>query len=224
MVLYQDRIKKIIFVCILMIAVIYAGENDTRLSEKTSDLGFSGGMILSGEINAEDLQHDFEKTSSFMIKGCYDSYLIPKLATGLYIHFAPVTIEEKDTRLDVDSYYDENLGEWQFIEKEVEEVIDEHSGTMLEIGGTIKRRFIVNQKIAIKPGIYLGYRKFFSDTEELDSHGMALNGACEFQYLYSARIILSCEIGFITQPYGGKEDVTHIDFGPILYFALGFVL
>ena len=37
------------------------------------------------------------------------------------------------------------------------------------------------------------------------------------------KMILSSEVGFMTQPYGGTHHVTDLDFGPILYIALGVV-
>jgi len=79
----------------------------------------------------------------------------------------------------------------------------------------------------LKPGLNVGYRKFYfhykgdCGLEVDDAHGLGVNGSFEFQYIYSEKIILFAEIGFLTQPYGGKEDVTYLDFGPVFYINLG---
>jgi hypothetical protein len=54
-----------------------------------------------------------------------------------------------------------------------------------------------------------------------NAQGLGLNASCEIQYLYSPNNILFSEFGFISQPYGGQEDVTYLEFGLIFYVAVG---
>jgi len=49
---------------------------------------------------------------------------------------------------------------------------------------------------------------------------LVLSGGCEIQYLFTEKIIIYEETGFLTQPYGGNVD-TDVTFGPIFYFIFG---
>jgi len=159
-----------------------------------------------------------------MIKGFIDSYLIPKLSVGLYFQYSQTGLEEIEKYEEV--YFDGT--DWVYVDKE--RIIKGHDASVIEIGGSFKPRFILNPNLAIKPGLNFGYRKFFFDFTadcglELDNaHGMGLNVSIEIQHLYSSTLILFSEIGFVTQPYGGKEDITHLDFGPIIYINAGIAL
>ncbi|MCK4823388.1 hypothetical protein KA005_46980 [bacterium] len=95
---------------------------------------------------------------------------------------------------------------------------------MLEFGGTIKARFIVNHKLAIKPGFNIGYRQTFSESEDARCKGLGLNGSCEIQYRTPMDLIVYGDIGFLTQPVGGVQDVAYMLFSPIFYIALGIGL
>ena len=198
----------IVFFILFTFNEIKADEPESEIFNKNLDYGLSGGYLFGGAISISDAPNDFKKTGSFMIKGFIDSYFVPNLAAGLYLQYSYSRLEEIEN----------------------DRLKNRHNASIIEIGGSLKPRFILNPKWAIKPGLNIGYRKFFFDFTadcglELDNaHGMALNAAVEIQYVYSSSYIIFSEIGFVTQPYGGKEDITHLDFGPIFYITAGIAL
>lgn len=209
-----------VFIFLLISMEIRAQEPQLNLQNKTYEYGFSAGILFPGEINIEDAPNDFNKTNSFLLKGFIDSYLIPKLAVGLYLQYSYSNLEEIEE-------YTEYTGNGSITKERVKA---EHKANIIEIGGSFKPRFFIASDWIIKPGLNVGYRKFYFDftgdcgLELDDAEGMGVNGSVEIQYLYSSRFILFSEIGFVTQPYGGKHDVTHLDFGPILYLNFGVAL
>ena len=88
-----------------------------------------------------------------------------------------------------------------------------------EFGVALKPRFFINETSAIKPGINLGYRLMTSDGFSESVSGFGVNFSLELQSKLES-MILSPEIGFLTQPAGGNEDFD-LAFAPILYFGLG---
>ena len=90
--------------------------------------------------------------------------------------------------------------------------------TGIEFGGALKGRFLVNPDFAIKPGINFGYRMISSNVTE-DIEGLGINLSVEFQKQLET-FIASGEIGFLSQPSGGNEDVT-VEFAPIFYLGAG---
>ncbi len=201
-----------LYVTLLVFASIMeirADEPQLALQNKSYEYGFSVGILFPGRIEISDADNEFNKTSSFLIKGFIDSYLMPKLAAGLYLQYSYSTLEEKDT-------YNEE--------------ITNHNVSIFEIGGSIKPRFILSPSWALKPGLNIGFRKFFFNFSsdcgiEVDNaDGFGVNVSVEIQHLYSNNLIIFLDIGMVSQPYGGKQDVTYIDFAPIFYLNAGFAL
>ena len=109
------------------------------------------------------------------------------------------------------------------LEKDIEVFGNEikKSGTPIwEFGASIKPRFILSEKVALKPGFNIGHRRFSGENEFTKWKGLALNGSCEIQYRLSDKLILFEETGFLYQPYGGNVD-TDVTFDPIFYFIFG---
>jgi hypothetical protein len=186
-----------------------ANENQRTLQNKTYEYGFSVGYLFPGKIEISEAVNEFNKAGSFLLKGFIDSYLIPKLAAGLYLQYSYSTLEEKDI---------------------FSEEITNHNVSIFEIGGSIKPRFILSPSWALKPGLNIGYRKFFFDftadcgIEADNADGFGVNAGLEIQHLYSNQLIIFMEIGMVSQPYGGKQDITYIDFPPIFYINAGIAL
>lgn len=207
---------------ILLISTgIMAQDSKSGLSKNQYEYGGSVGLLLPAEINFSDLNNDIRETSSLLIRGFIDKYIISnKFTVGIYLNFAYSNLEE------IDEYIEPfwNGSEWYY---ETKEDITRHKASVIEVGTSFKTKFILSPEWFLKPGINVGYRKFFFHYEGAcgleidDAHGLAINGSFEFQYHYSEKIILFVEAGFLTQPYGGKEDITYLDFGPILYITLG---
>ena len=93
--------------------------------------------------------------------------------------------------------------------------------TGIEFGVSIKPRFIINNKAAIKPGLNIGYRSLSSDDIET-VNGMAVNFSIEYQMMMDENIF-HLELGILTQPVGGNEFID-FSWGPIFYLGGGITL
>lgn len=191
-----------IFCVIALIALLFCfvGTNSVfakSFTDRGSDIGLSGGMWLSGDIYVDIIEDDIEKESSFMFRAIADTYLMPKFAVGVYFNYSAPSF----------SYYSM-----------------EGDATMTEFGITMKPRFVMGPRIAIKPGFNIGYRKFESDItindKKLSIEGLGLNLSVEIQFMTSGNYIFYLEPGFLAQPAGGNND-TDVTFGPIFYILGG---
>ena len=219
-VLFRRGILITMFVLLLIPKNILAQDSLSATSAKKYEYGASVGMIFPAEIKFSDLRNEIRSTSSLLIKGYIDKYLLPEFMIGLYLNFSYSNLEE------IDEYEEPYMTEtgWKFKTKED---ITEHHASVIEFGASFKTKFELSPSWLFKPGLNVGYRQFFfhykadCGLELDDAHGLAVNGSAEFQYLYSEKVIIFAETGFLTQPYGGKEDITYMDFGPIFYITVG---
>ncbi|NOR44944.1 MAG: hypothetical protein GQ534_05100 [Candidatus Delongbacteria bacterium] len=59
------------------------------LKSKEYDFGFTLGYWMSGDVDISG--YTAEKDGSFLLRGFVDAYLIPKLAMGAFVNFAPIS-------------------------------------------------------------------------------------------------------------------------------------
>ncbi len=186
--------------CSLVLAFInvYAGS----FGDKKYEFGVASGFLLSGDVYVSLYGDNVRQNSNFFIRGYADAYIIPQLAFGLYFNYTTLNLE-KDIEI---------------FGKKIKK-----SGTPIwEIGASIKPRFILSERAAIKPGFNIGRRRFSGENDFSKWNGLALNGSCEIQYRLSNNLLIFGETGFLYQPYGGNVD-TDITFSPIFYFIFGIV-
>ena len=121
----QNHRISLLFFCLVLMFVSTFVFNTTLYSQttnifagKTYDAGISLGFVGSGEVDMDFDPYVTKRTSSFLVKGHYDSYLIPKLAMGLYcqVAAAPVDMHYTEHRTDSDYINDE----WVYTEREIE--------------------------------------------------------------------------------------------------------
>ena len=188
-----------IFVCFLLLIVstnAYAGS----FEDKKYEIGIASGFLLSGDVYVSLYGDNVKQNSNFLIRGYADVYVIPQIAFGIYFNYTTLNLEK-----DIEVFG-----------KKIKK-----SGTPIwEIGGSIKPRFILSEKVAIKPGFNIGHRRFSGENDFTKWKGLALNCSCEIQYRLSDKFILFEETGFLYQPYGGNVD-TDVTFDPKFYFILG---
>ena len=162
------------------------------LEEKTYDAGATVGLWTAGDIDVEGF--DAEKESSLLFHLFYDYYLMPELAMGIFLNFAPdVVVEGAD-------------GE-----------------AFTEFGFSIIPRFFVSESLAIKPGLQMGYRTSEVAGEDLEALGLNLNCQFYYLPDPAKKIAYIGEIGFLAQPAGGTDSY-EITFGPIFYLSAGVSL
>jgi hypothetical protein len=90
------------------------------------------------------------------------------------------------------------------------------------LGGTLKKQFGDSSGPQFRLGLELGYQVL--DPEK--GHGMKglnVGAQAEATLPVGARMNLLLQLGFISQPAGGNDDV-ELTFGPILYLAAGLEL
>lgn len=171
--------------------------------EKKFEFGIAPGILFPGEVYISLHGEKVNQNSNFLIRTYADAFVIPQISFGLYFNYTTLNLDQ-----DIEVFGMEIRG----------------SGTPIwEIGGTIKPRFILSEKFALKPGVGAGHRQFAGDNEFTKWKGLALNVSCELQYLLSDQVKLISETGFLYQPYGGNED-TDITFDPIFYLVFGVAL
>jgi hypothetical protein len=177
--------------------------------EKSYEMGIAGGLLFSGDVYVSLYGDDVERNSNLVLRAFIDSYVVPKLAVGAYLAYSTLNLDE-----------DIEIGFWG----DDEEYNIEKSGiSVVEIGGAIKPRFVVSPRFAIKPGLNIGYRKFFGETDFSTWQALGINGSCEFQYRINDTYIIYQETGFVSQPTGGNVD-TDVTFGPTFYVLLGLAI
>jgi hypothetical protein len=164
-------------------------------SGKGYEFGFSAGVWLSGgdvSVDSDPYYNNFQKDNSFLMKGYIDSIITPKFCIGLYMQYAP-SVTYQNT----------------YIEQ-----------SMVEFGFAFKPRFVINENIAIKPGLGIGYRKYYSDSKSADNmQALGTNLSCEIQFT-SKKFMPYVEFGFLAQPVGGNSDWS-MSFPPIWYLMGG---
>jgi hypothetical protein len=188
------------FRIILLLALVLGGVGSVasaqNLMARTSDFGIVGGLWLGGDIELSYPSITLKKDAGFMARIFYDSYVVEKLAVGVYGNYASSSVSFGGISA---------------------------SGSAFEFGGAIKARFPIAEGAAVvKPGLNIGYRMLSIDYPGAkDGKGMGVNLSVEFQFA-SKGLIPFVETGFYSQPVGGNKD-TDITWAPIIYIAGGVV-
>lgn len=169
-------------------------------AEKKYEFGIAPGFMAGGDIYISLHGDNVKQNSNFLIRTYADVYAIPQIAFGFYFNYTTMNLEE-----DIEVFG---------------ETIKKSGTPIWEIGGSIKPRFILSEKVAIKPGFNIGHRRFAGENKFTKWKGLALNGSCEIQYKLSDKFLIFEETGFLYQPYGGNVD-TDVTFDPIIYFIFG---
>jgi len=168
--------------------------------EKKYEFGIGPGYFISGDVYISLHGGNVTQNGNYFFHGYADAFIIPQLAFGFYFNYTTLSLED-----DIEVFG---------------EVIKKSGTPIWEIGASIKPRFVLSPKVALKPGFNIGHRRFAGENDFTKWKGLALNGSCEIQYRLSDRLTLFEETGFLYQPYGGNVD-TDITFDPRLYFVVG---
>ena len=196
------RPKKNLLYLSVFILFLTSHANSAAFTEKKIDFGIAPGILFSGDIYVSLYGERVKQNSSFLLRTYADAFVIPQISFGLYFNYTTLNLEKA-------------------IEVFGEKI--ESTGTAIwEIGASIKPRFILSEKFALKPGINIGHRRFAGENDFTTWQGLALNASCELQYRLPGWVNIFAETGFLYQPYGGNED-TDITFDPIFYLVLGIV-
>ncbi len=157
-----------------------------------NEFGISAGFWLSGDINVWNEYIDFDVTK--------ESSLMVRAILDTYVA----------EKLCVGLY-----GNYSPF------TVEDQDGTMIEIGGSIKPKLMLNPTIVCKPGLNIGYRKISADQDQVDDiEALGVNLSIELQFLSESDYTFYIDGGFLAQPAGGN-DYVDATFGPIMYILGG---
>jgi hypothetical protein len=165
-------------------------------------------VLLPGEIEVTAANQDPRTRFSPAVHAILDSYLIPKFAAGLSVAYAAVSLDSE-----------EPTDEWGLQPTDFPDGV-----SVLEVGGTLKARFALGARVAVKPGGAVGYCRAFSSEELVRFEGVALNASLEVQYRLHNGLKPYLEFRVLSQPHGGVKDVTYVYFGPLFSLSAGVAL
>jgi len=199
------RIKKtapLFFICLAMLiifAVNASASGKVNLESREYDYGIAAGIWLPGTITIEDL--DIDKSAGLLLRGFADVYVAPKLAVGAYGNYSMATLEKGPFEADARFW---------------------------ELGVALKAKFMLSPDLAMKPGLNIGYRSLSRDSvagyddpgDDLSADGLGLNLSVEFQFALEGGYIFFADVGFLSQPAGGTDDVD-VTWAPIFYLCAG---
>ncbi len=160
---------------------------------KNTDIGLGAGVWLPGTVDVEG--EDVDKNMCFLIRLFIDSYVVEQFAFGGYANFS-------NPEFEYGPYKEE--------------------ATMYEFGLALKYRLLLGNKMPLKIGLNIGYRKMDADAPIDDVEGMGLNLSAELQFSAKGSVTPFIEGGFLTQPAGGNDDAD-VTWAPIFYVAGGIV-
>jgi hypothetical protein len=93
------------------------------------------------------------------------------------------------------------------------------SGLQVELGPKVA--LPVGGGLELTFALYGGYRMLWGDTDLAASRGFAFDGAAQLHIPLAWGVSQFWELGFLTEPYGGREGDYYLSFGPILYLLAG---
>jgi len=97
------------------------------------------------------------------------------------------------------------------------------SPTLFELGFQIGPRFEIAGAHELRAMAQIGYRQWITSDEFISSNGLATNLNITFEFNKENALSPKVEIGFLTQPTGGNDEV-FISFSPYWYVGGGIVL
>jgi hypothetical protein len=144
---------------------------EASFEQKEYDIGAAAGIWFPGTITIEDV--DVDKTAGLLVRVFGDAYLMPKFAVGAYFNYSSAQLEKNPVTTLTSN------------------------ATFWELGIALKPRFVLSPTIALKPGLYIGYRNstrdkiagFDSPDTDVSADGLGLNLSVELQILLNGGYI-----------------------------------
>ncbi len=159
---------------------------------ETSESSFSlkAGMLFEGEFYSDPPDAYFATDSGLMLQLNLETMLAEKMSAGVLYSRANTAVSNDDT------------------------VINTY-------GVTLKAHINPDKAIKIRPGIAIGYQTIEFDSSQSDNiKGLGIGAFIELLFSNIAGVDVVTELGFITQPAGGNEDID-LTFAPIMYLTGG---
>jgi hypothetical protein len=161
------------------------------LSQSSYSISLKCGLLLNGPGKISIGNGETKAKVSPLVKADIDGILVPKLSMGISGIFGLLNVERYNK-----------------------------SSSYFSIGGTIKPRFILNEDVQVRPGLFIGYNYINNDDMNNNSDGLNVGFQLELSKYFQSGQTFVGEFGFISQPVGGTGDIA-ISFAPIFYILVG---
>lgn len=195
------------------------------LGENKIEFSASGGFFFPGNVQGSyesdfppDLSVTVRNSLSPLLKLTGDYFLTSNFSVGLNLNYAAYYISDilyKDQSLKFGN--EVNLGRWDGIDHIIK--LDDIS--MLEINSSFKWRFILNERMVLRPALYVGYRQTFSESPWSRERGVVINYNLEYQFFFTDQLFALADLGFFSQAYGGVKHIGYLRTLGVPYFTLG---
>lgn len=215
------KISSIVILLLFAFSVYAQETNDKKLS-----FAIGAGCFFKGKVQGSyEIDYPADQTVTIknslspLLKINADYKIHPKFSIGGNINFAKFTIDDiifDDESLKLGN--EVSLGFWDGREHII--VLDDIK--LLEINGSVKYLWQINEKIILKPCLYLGYRRSFSSSKDGREDGIVLNYNFEFQYNITSKHFIIAEFGCFSQPFGGVRDVAYVRSFGVPYLSIGY--
>ncbi|MEW6516738.1 MAG: hypothetical protein AB1439_07545 [candidate division FCPU426 bacterium] len=167
------------------------------------------GLLMPGEVNVDVSPPNIpvDTQAALMLKAGVDVPVIPLWWVSGRVMYANVAVQDREQLV-------ASLPTWF-----QDQIPTQVSGFQVEAGPKVGVE--LNESLTLKFALYGGYRAISGDTEFSNSQGFALDGAAELHIRLGEGWSQYWEIGFLSQPYGGREGDYYLVFGPLLYLLAG---
>ncbi len=194
--------------CIGLILVL-ASLRLTWASDLPIEFTLGAGLLLPGEVNLDISPPSIPVNiqPAFIWKAGVDVPVIPHWYVSTRLLQASVAVQELE---EVRSLLPLAL---------TNQVPSRVSGFQVSAGP--KASVTLNDSLTLTFALYGGYRSISGDTDYANSKGFALDGATELQVQLGGGWRQFWEVGFLTQPVGGREGDYYLTFGPLVYVLAG---
>lgn len=202
--------SKICLCCLLTLGACLAGWLPPAWAgELPMEITFGGGVLLPGEVNLDIDPPNIpvDTRAAFLLKAGVDVPIIPSwFISGRLLHANVSLPDSEQIAASLPSFYRDQAP-------------TRVSGWQVSLGPKVGVE--LNDSLTLKFALYGGYRAIIGDTDFADSSGFALDGAAELHLKLGWGWTQYFELGFLSQPYGGREGDYYLNFGPLLYLLAG---
>jgi len=188
----MKKTLRVVLLCMVLVALSISAGN---AQEQKWNFTFKGGLLMPGAVTIDPPGWDFDTGIGWLANAYFDAMVAPKLSFGGFVLLSGPSVTV--------------LG-------------DDYGVTVTTLGATVKGRFTLGNGMQLRPGLAIGYQMISTDAVDEGTKGLDVGGIFEIvKPLANSKNALVGEIGFITQPSGGNEDVD-VTFGPIFYLLFGY--
>ena len=177
---------------ILVVVAVLLSASFANAQKQSWNWNFKGGIILPGTVTIEGFG-DVDTNMGWIINTAFDAMVAEKLSMGGYFFYSGISEAESG---------------------------EDNGANVMTIGGTLRGRFALKGGTQLRPGVVFAYQITSGDAFD-DLSGLNVGLSFETAFPLKDFNAIVAELGFMTQPSGGNEDV-NVTWGPIFYLTVGY--